>query len=159
MRLIDTPYPSSAEDQLVPNRAAFHDWWIEARLDKGIDEPLGKLIEHISAPVYRDRSLQYLRKRAEIVDTMDMIGMIMRNDYGVYPVNFCFEQLLSEVRTTIDDEALAGTLKQDRRSESPVARLVGVAFAPAIPDPRNTRRGSTAENSDFHGCTALLNRR
>jgi hypothetical protein len=67
-----------------------------------------------------------------------MIGMIVGDDHAIDRRNLRLEQLLADVRPTIDKEPAAPTLEKDRRAQASIARLSRIALAPVIPDPRNT---------------------
>ena len=60
------------------------------------------------------------------------------------------EQLLAKVRSAIDEHSLAGAFDQDRGAQAWIARLVGIALAPVVPDLRHAGRRPAAENPDLH---------
>ena len=69
------------------------------------------------------------------------------------------EQLLTQVRSAIDQHVLAGAFDQDRRSQARIARLSGIAQTPVVPDLRHAGRRSATEDPDLQTVAlwALLN--
>lgn len=74
----------------------------------------------------------------KIVDTMAVIGVIMGNDDPIDVGPAGCKQLLAEIRSAVDQQRLAAAFDQDRRAGSTVPRLIGIAVAPIVADPRNT---------------------
>ncbi len=81
-------------------------------------------------------------KRPQIVDSMRVIRMFMRENHRIEVLHARIDQLLAQIRRGIDQNAgiasRSGFLDEDRAAATPVAGLGGVAFAPALRHARHT---------------------
>jgi hypothetical protein len=97
--------------------------------------------------------------RAELVDPMAMIGMVVRDDNGVEIADAGVQQLLADIGPAVDQEPLSGALDQQSAASPAVFRLIGVAFAPVGADPGNACRRPAAEDRQLQLGLALLKSR
>src|SRR5688572_242181 len=86
---------------------------------------------------------------------MAMVGMIVGDDRPGDVGHVRRQQLLAQVGAAIHQQPLAFALNQDRGTGAPVLRLIGIAIAPVISDPRHAGRGAGPQNANPHA--ALLN--
>jgi hypothetical protein len=63
-----------------------------------------------------------------------VIAMGMGDDHAVEAADFRRQQLLAQVRTAVDQHALAGALDEDRAPQAIIARLLRIAQPPLVPD-------------------------
>jgi hypothetical protein len=81
-------------------------------------------------------------ERAQIVDPMRLIGVVMGDKHSVEMSDLLAQKLLSKVRGCIDKHtryALGGeTLHHRRTACATIARLGRVTIAPAVIEPRYT---------------------
>src|SRR5690348_7747909 len=84
-----------------------------------------------------------------------MVAMRMGDDHAFEAIDARIEELPAEVRAAIDKHAFARAFDQDRCPEARVARFVGVALPPFVPDLRHAGRCAATEDPDLHA--ALLN--
>jgi hypothetical protein len=88
---------------------------------------------------------------AQIVDAVGMIGMLVRVEHAVEPVDFGVEELLAQVGRGVDQNrcspARAHPFDQERAAPSPVFRIAWIAGAPAKRRARHPSGRSASENS------------
>ncbi len=97
---------------------------------------------------------------AQIVDAVAMVGMVVRPDNRVNPVDMRRQQLVSHIGRCVDQDPRRLGLDDDRCAAACVARFGRIAIAPVAADPRDTRRRSAAKDDSLHaGGFALANRR
>src|SRR5262249_36768414 len=72
---------------------------------------------------------------AQVVNAVGMVGMFVRVEHGISPIDLGVEQLFAQVRRGIDQHAgdaiAVAALDQKRRPPAAVLRIVGIAYAPA----------------------------
>ena len=102
---------------------------------------------------------------------MGVVGVFMGVEHAVDPIDAGVEQLLTQIRRGVDEDAGAAAvgahaLDQDGAAPAPVLRIFGVAMAPAEPRARHAAGKAAAEHGDGkrHAAAAelrgtLLNRR
>ena len=149
VRLVDEARSRVAEAQLVAELARLDDRPVEIGLRESIAEALLELVEHVGARVERQRAIDRLRDRPELVDPVAMVAMGVRDDDAVETAHFGSQQLLPKIGPAIDEHALAAAFDQDRGSQPIIARLGGIALAPVVADLRNPGRRPAAENSNL----------
>ncbi len=73
--------------------------------------------------------------RAQIVDAMGLVGMLVGEEHRIETVDFGVDQLLAQIGRGVDHDAgdaVAGTLlHQQRTAAAAVFGIVGIAAAPA----------------------------
>jgi hypothetical protein len=107
MRLIDQTDRGLAEIQLAVDDSPLNDWTVEVRLLERVGKAKLELGEHAVARVKRDWTLDGLRDGPKLVDAMAMIAMRVSDDYGVEAPDLCCQQLLPEIRSAIDQDAIS----------------------------------------------------
>ena len=94
-------------------------------------------------------------KRAQIVDAMGVVGVLVRVQHAVEPIDLGIDELLAQIGRGVDQHAgapvRAGPLDQERAAPPPVFRIVGIAEAPAERRARNPSGRATAENGEGEG--------
>jgi hypothetical protein len=80
-----------------------------------------------------------------------MVGVFVRNDYAVEPIDLGIEKLHTKIRRAINQNTRAVslavlTLDQQRATTSSVLWIVRIARAPAQCDPRHTHGRAAAQN-------------
>ena len=95
-----------------------------------------------------------MNKRAQIVDAVGVVGMLMGVEHAVEPVDVGIEQLLAQIGRGVDQDAGDARqrivpLDQKRAAPAAVFRIVGIAGAPAQRRPRHAAGGAAAENGEF----------
>src|SRR6201995_2201301 len=88
--------------------------------------------------------------RAEIVDAMGLVGMLMGEKHRIDVVDLGIDQLLAQVGRGIDHDPrhapLRSPLDQERAAAAAVSGVVRIAFAPAERRARNAGGGAAAED-------------
>ena len=118
----------------------------------------GRFVEiDVDAPAALDE------QRAQIVDAVGMVGVLVRVEYAVDPIDLGVEKLLAQIRRRIDqharDAAFAFPFNQDRGAAAPVFRICRIAIAPAQSRPGHAAGRAAAENGDFQRHLAFRQRR
>src|ERR1700682_175921 len=89
--------------------------------------------------------------RAKIVDSMGLIGMLMRQKHRIDVIDIGIDQLFAQIGRGIDhdprDPAIVSPLDEQRAAAAAVFRIIGIAGAPAERGTRDAGRGSAAEYS------------
>src|SRR6185312_10635306 len=82
-----------------------------------------------------------------------MVGVLVRVEYAVEPIDLGIKQLLAQIGRCIDENAgnaaRAAPLDQERGAAPAVLRIVRIARAPAQRRTRHAARGSAAQNCEF----------
>ena len=126
---------------------------------KNIVEPLAQPPHGFASSKARDGPGAAIPQRSQFIDAVAMVGMIVRPEHRVDPVDRIGEQLLAQVGRGIDQQPVAGlALDQDRHTGAAIFGLGRVAFAPIIADPRHPGRRSRTEHQQLHS-PALVNKR
>ncbi len=81
-----------------------------------------------------NRPTKAMGELPQVVDTVAMIGMIVRDDDVVDFSDIGLKQLVPQVGPAIDQEPLSFAVDQDRGSGAPVPRLGRVAVTPVVAD-------------------------
>jgi hypothetical protein len=87
---------------------------------------------------------------AQLVDAMHVVGMVVGVEHAVRALDAGGQRLHAQIRTTIDEHAGGAVFDVDRGAIAAVARIVRIALAPLVSQPRHAARGATAENRHFH---------
>src|SRR5215813_2972810 len=110
-------------------------------------------------------------QRAQIIDAMDVVGMLVGIEHTVERIDVGVEELFAQVRRGIDQHAGLGAVRsraidQNRATSAPVLGVAGVTSPPPRSGPRNASGKAAAQNRDRkrHAaaaeiCGTLLNRR
>ncbi len=98
----------------------------------------------------RHRPADRLRDRAQLVDPVAMVAVVVGDDHAAELADLGGKQLRAKVGPAVDQHPFAVAFDQDRGAQPVVARLGGVALAPVIADPRHAGRSPAAEDADFH---------
>ena len=125
----------------------------EAIVKAACERPRGRFVHpdiDAAATVERDHT--------QIVDTVALVGMVMRHQHAVDPIDVCVKQLVAHVGRCIDQHrgllafVLIPLLDEQRATTATVARLPGVAGTPVIADARDAARRTATENggAEFH---------
>ena len=100
--LIDEAYDRVAEIENVRKFDRFGNGSIEAAAAEDVAEPFPQAFENIDAGVERDRFTSHVLDRAEFVDSMTMIRMIVGDDDSIQFGYVGGEQLLAQVGSAVD---------------------------------------------------------
>jgi len=90
-----------------------------------------------------------LENGPEIIDAVTMIGMIMRPDYGIDPVDTIVEKLVAQIGRGIHQYSRSRAFYQDRDTASPVLRLIRITITPVIADTGHARRSPASQYRQF----------
>ena len=82
------------------------------------------------------------KERAEVVDTVSMVGMLVGVEDAVEPIDLGVEELLAQLGRRVDQHprepaAVAAPLNEQRGAPAAVLRIVRIAHAPAQRRPRD----------------------
>ena len=101
---------------------------------------------------------------------MGVVGVLVRVEHGLDPIDFGGEQLLAQVAAGVDDDAgrlvdaVRIALDQQRAAAAAVLRVFGVADAPVAADARHAAGGPAAHDGcddalclSHHGAAVLVN--
>src|SRR5262249_14786640 len=115
----------------------------------------GSTLEALPSP-----PMPVISHHAEIIDAVHMIGMVVSVDHAVEPARARIKQLLANVRRAVHEHG-RGTvgvvaLHEKRAASPPVLRIVGIARAPDIADPRHAAGCAAAKNGDFQRHAAFF---
>ena len=99
-------------------------------------------------------------QRPQVIDPVRVVGVLMRDENAIDPVNVGIEKLHAQVRSAIHQHARAQVIAarafdQQRTTPPSVLRVVRIAFAPAKRDARNTHGRAAAENGECEAHAAL----
>jgi hypothetical protein len=89
-------------------------------------------------------------ERAELIDAVDVIGVIVGVDHAIQPADIGVEQLLAEIGGGIDKHRRLALRDQDRGPPAPIAGVFGVARPPPAADHRHAPCPAAAEDGDAH---------
>ena len=88
--------------------------------------------------------------RAQIVDAMGLVGMLVGEKHRVDMIDLGIDQLLAQIGRGVDHDPRRALRRrpfdQQRTAAAAVFRIVGIACAPAERGPRHAGRRSAAEN-------------
>src|SRR5690606_3928659 len=130
------------------------DRWIGAarRGGKAIAEGFVESLSAGTREIDVDAAPVMQRQHTQIVDAVAVVGVLMRVEDSIDPIDLGIEQLLAQIAAGVDQytrrlrHALPPAFDQQRAAPATIAWLVGIAFAPVIADPGNTARGAAAQN-------------
>ena len=100
-------------------------------------------------------------QRAQVVDPMGVVGMLVGEQHGVEPVHVGVEQLLAQVGRGVDQDAghavAVPLLHQQRAAAAAVLRILRIAGAPAERRPRHAGGRAAAQDGggQRHAAAAL----
>ena len=82
------------------------------------------------------------KERAEVIDAVSMVGMLVGVEDAVEPIDLGVEELLAQVGRRVDQHprepaVAAAPLDEQRRAPAAVLRIVRIAHAPAQRRPRD----------------------
>ncbi len=86
---------------------------------------------------------------AEVVESVDMVGVGVRIKDGMDPRDLIFEEELSEVRRGIDDEVALGGVDKDAGSSAVVVSVEGTADMAVTAEHGDAVTGAGAHEDDF----------
>ena len=113
MRWIYAPAASVAAAPLSLSLPAFRDRPIEFRAFERVSEAKLKLGQHVGSRVDGHRLSDRLGNRSQLVDTVAVVSMGVRDDHRIETVDLGSEQLLAKIGSAVDQQPLACALKED----------------------------------------------
>src|SRR6516165_2418645 len=115
----------------------------------------------MSIGIERDGAAHQTVDRPQVVDPVEMVGMRMSEHRRVDPPDAAIEELLAQIRGSIDEDDDTANFHQDRYTAATIAGVGGIAAAPISPDHRYAGRRAATQESHLHrtGALALPNRR
>src|SRR3546814_20672214 len=81
---------------------------------------------------------------------MTMIRVRMGPQNGIYIDDIRCQELLTQVRRSVDQNACGGAFDDDRRSGPPISRFVWIAGTPVIADARHSGCGPAPQYGELH---------
>src|SRR5690242_8519651 len=128
----------------------------EAIVEAMIEHPPGRLV-HIGVELTAGANEQ----RAQVVDAVGVVGMLVRVEDAIEPIDIRVQELLAQVRRGVDQHpgALAlAALDQERTAAPAVLRILGITGAPAERRPRHAARRAAAQDGELeaHAAAAAL---
>jgi hypothetical protein len=86
-----------------------------------------------------------------------VIGVAVREEDRIDAIDLVRERLRAQIRARVDEQpkVIVG-LDENRRTHSPVARIVRLARGTVAADHRHAARGASAEESDLQGSMIRL---
>ena len=118
--------------------------------------------------VHRNAPALVQHHRAQVVDAVGLVGMLVGQKHRVDVIDFCIDQLLAQVGRGVDHDprrALpVGLFDHQRAAAAAVFGIVGIAGAPAERGARDAGRRAAAEDCQCQthaatGCGTFENRR
>ena len=120
-----------------------------------ISEPLPEAAGCLGTGKPRQTRAATKAERSEIVNAMTMIGVIVRPENAIDPVDGIFQQLLSQVGRGVHQQAFSRVALDDNRNSGAAIPGFGrIAFAPVVADTWHTSRCARSKYDQLHG-TAL----
>src|SRR5688572_1532544 len=124
-----------------------------------VAEALAQTLDRIARRVARYRPLSRLAQRPQVVDSVAMIGVIVRPEHRVDPVDPGGQQLAAQVGCGVDqDPRPVVAFDDDRNAAAAIFWLCRVAQAPIVSDLGHPGRGARAQHDELHAA-ALPNSR
>jgi hypothetical protein len=158
MRLIAEADTGVAQFPVANDRLRPGDGRIECIAFEDVTEALLDPLQQVGSAMDRHLVAPVMRNLPQVVDAMQMIGMVVRDDHAIYLADVRRIQLLAYVRAAVDQHAGAPGLQKSGRPAALVARVARIAATPIVPEPRHARRRSAAEDTEPHA-DALVNKR
>src|SRR5579883_2986038 len=125
------------------------------RLPKTITEARRHHVGGRRIEVHVDRPPVLDEQRAQVVDAVSMIRVLMGVEHGIEPVDVGIEQLLAQIRRRIDQKARNTTCRgttafdQKRRAAAAVLRIVRIARAPTQGRARHSGGRAAAKDREL----------
>ena len=102
-------------------------------------------------------------QRAQVVDAVGVVGVLVRVEHRVDPIDVGVEQLLAQIRRGVDqhpgDAGAVAALDQQRGAAAAVLGILRVAVAPAEPGARNAAGRAAAEDLEVQRHAAVKSAR
>jgi len=108
-------------------------------------------LQRLGRAVTRDGTPLPHREDAEIVDAVDVIGVLMSVEDGVHPAQAGTEHLQPEFRRGIDQDDVATGLEQRTGAAAPIAGILRPADRAVAANLGDSEGGSGPEESQAHG--------
>ena len=122
------------------------------RRHEAIGKPLHDVLGGRLVEIDRNAPALMHHDRAEIVDAVGLVGVLMGQEHRVEMVDIGVDQLLAQIGRGVDHDprhaAIGSPLGQQRAAAAAVLRIIGIAGAPAERGTGNAGRGSAAENGE-----------
>ena len=83
-----------------------------------------------------------------VVETHDVVGVLVGEQDGVEPVDLGAQGLRAEIRRGVDQDVAPAVADQDGGPQAVVARIVRAAHIAMAADSRHTHTGAGAEHCD-----------
>ena len=101
--------------------------------------------------VHLERRVPSARNRADVVEAVRVVGVIMRVEYSVDAIDSCGDELKAKLRGRVDEKSRAFVCFDKRaNSVTLVSRIGRVTDSAAAADLRNTKTRSGAEERQLH---------
>src|SRR5262249_58724405 len=110
---------------------------------QAIGEALVKRAGGALVDIERDALAAVNEQAAQVVNAVGMVGMLMRIEHGVEPIDLGVKQLLAQIRRRIDQDtgnARAGAALDQKRGAAPA--VLGIARIAVAPAERWTRHAA-----------------
>ena len=120
------------------------------RIVEDVGEALCQPRHRVRRTVHLDRDVALVRERANVVDAVDVIGVIMSEKNCVHLTHTGVDQLEPELRRSIDEDAHA-TVSLDERADtrSLISRVGRSADLAPAADLGDTKTGSRAQKREL----------
>ena len=120
------------------------------RRDEAIGEPRHDVLGGRLVEIGRDAPALMQHHRAQIVDAVGLVGMLVGQEHRVEVIDFGVDQLLAQIRRGVDHDARDAlarrALDQQRAAAAAVFGIVGIAAAPAERRARHAGGRAAAED-------------
>jgi hypothetical protein len=101
--------------------------------------------------VHRQLPASPLAHGAQVVDAVGVVGVVVRVQHGVQPVDPVRDELDAQLGRRVDQEPRAGVgLDHRADARAPVARVGGAAHPAVAADDGNAERRAGAEEGELH---------
>lgn len=117
---------------------------------EAIWEAAMKVVGHLLLAIDRKRRLAKAI-RPQIVDSAEVVVVMMSHQQGVEVAVMIVEHLLAEVRATIYEDVGAVDFDESRCAHAAVARIAGAAGGAIATQLRNAGGCACAKECQFHG--------
>jgi hypothetical protein len=104
------------------------------RIVEDVSEGAGRIIERSLGPVYRDRRFPPQREHPQVVDAVDVVGVLVGVEHGVKPVHTFAHQLEAQLGRGVDQESRIAGLDDRGGPAAPVPGVGGSAHGAPAPD-------------------------
>jgi hypothetical protein len=122
--------------------------------EERIGEALADAPEHRGIAIGIDRPPHEVVQRAHVVDAVHVVGVGVRVDDRIEPLDARLQALVAQIGRGIDQHLRRPLLQEDRAALAPVARLVGAADRAVAADHRHAGGRAAAEHGHAHGAAA-----